>query len=101
MGPGSHLKAVLESLGLYPNNCECAERVRQMDEWGIVGSEEHKNEILAWLRIEQSRRGWIEQGRAAFLAVKTGLFTKLSPYDPADGLFQEAMRRARLDITNE
>lgn len=100
MGPGDHLREVLEQLGLYPNTCECKERMRQMNEWGIAGCQEHKNEILAWLRIEQGRRGWVEQGRAAFLAIKTGLFTKLSPMDPANGLFEEAMRRARLDVLN-
>lgn len=96
MGPGSHLKELLQELALYPDgDCACERMVERMDKLGIEGCKLPQNEadILGQLRKEAQNRGWIEYGTAAVLAVKAGLLTKIDPRDPAVGLLAEAMRR--------
>ncbi len=95
-GPGTELKALLTSLGLdSAGGCGCADRAKKMDVWGVADCEEHREEILAWLRREQAKRGWLEKTKAIALAVTTGLAFVLDPLDPAPGLLDEALRRAR------
>ncbi len=95
-GPGTELKTLLASLGLdSAGGCGCADRAKKMDVWGVAGCEEHREEILAWLRREQAKRGWLEKTKAIALAVTTGLAFVLDPLDPAPGLLDEVLRRAR------
>lgn len=92
-GPGTELKALLKSLGLTPlEGCKCNKRARQMDQWGVAGCREHREEILTWLRKEQKKRNWMEKLVAGVAAVKQGLI--LNPLDPAAGLLDEAIKRA-------
>jgi IS5 family transposase len=87
-GPGWHLERLLASLGLTPGGCNCEARARQMDLWGVEGCRARRDEILAWLREEQAKRGWAELAGAAWKALSGGL--PLS----AEGLLDEAIRRA-------
>lgn len=93
-GPGTELKAILASLGPIPRNCKCNERARQMDVWGVAGCREHREQILAWLRQEKVKLGWLARLNAAVGAVRTGLAFHLDPRDVAGSLLDEAIRRA-------
>jgi hypothetical protein len=96
-GPGTELKKLLADLGLNEQGgCGCAVRANQMDNWGVDGCREHREEILGWLREQQEKVGWATKLKAGALAVKTGLAFSLNPFDPAPGLLDEAIRRADL-----
>lgn len=96
-GPGSELKAMLAQLGFEAGPaCRCNQRAAQMDEWGVEGCKAHREEIVAWLRSEQAKRGWLEKARAAVAAVASGVAFHINPLDPAGSLFDEAIRRAEI-----
>jgi len=86
---------LLGSLGLKPGGCACKSKARMMDEWGVEGTERNREMVVDWLREEQGKRGWLEYFRAAAGAVRGGLVLALNPLDPAPGLLDEALRRAR------
>ena len=72
--------------------CSCNSRARHMDQLGVAGCREHREEILAWLREEAGRRGWREKLAAGVRAAAGGII--LNPLDAAGGLLDEALRRA-------
>jgi len=93
-GPGSELKRLLTELGLTGKaGCGCEAFLLQMNAWGLDGCAQHREAILAQLRVNQARLGWLEALRAAAAAVRSGLVLALNPLDPAPGLLDEALRR--------
>ncbi|HYH69373.1 MAG TPA: hypothetical protein VD866_32060 [Urbifossiella sp.] len=95
-GVGSHLKLILNALGLGESaSCGCASMRARMDGWGPAGCRQHRAEIEAHLRNEAREIGWVAKLRAGAAAVGQGLF--FSPIDPAPGLLDEAIRRAATD----
>lgn len=96
VGVGSEMEKVIGELGWKATGCAgCKIMAQKMNRWGVEGCETHREEILGWLRYQQSQAGWLEKMRAGVLAVKTGLVTRLNPLDPAPGLLDESIRRFR------
>lgn len=94
-GPGTELTKLLGELGLHPKaGCPCKARAREMDQLGVAGCREHRDEIVGWLREQQAQSSWAETLTAARRAVTSGLVLLLDPRDPAPGLVNEAIRRA-------
>jgi len=95
-GPGTELKRLIDSLGIEAKlGCGCEALARQMDQWGPEGCAQRRDEILAKLRENASKLGWLEKIKAAANAVLTGLAFQLDMSDPAASLLDEAICRAR------
>ncbi len=71
-----------------------------MDRWGARICSERREEITAWIRKEQSKRGWVEILRAGVLMFQTGLYKVpgMTSSDPAPALVDEAIRRAEAKL---
>lgn len=98
-GPGTELKLLLESLGIGTlNGCSCGKVAALMDSWGPDGCDDPANReaILRHLRAAQREASWRQLIRAAAHALASGIAFRLDPTDPAPGLLDEAIRRARL-----
>lgn len=92
-GPGSHLKALLKSLGFTGAlGCGCEAMAADMDRWGVAGCRRHRGEIEARLRAKAKEVGWGAKLAAGVRAAAGGLL--LNPLDPVPGLLDEALRRA-------
>ena len=101
-GPGTELHAILESMGIKPSeSCPCRNRICQMNKWGPEGCRERRDEIVAWLREQQERRGWAEQISAGMRTLTTGLAFRLNLVDPLGSLVDEAIRRATATVDSE
>ena len=86
---------MLAELGIDPGpSCPCRRRMRQMDEWGVDGCREHREEIVGWLREGQERYGWGARITAGWRTVVSGLAWRINPGDPLGSLVDEAVRRA-------
>lgn len=111
-GPGTELKAILASIGINPSvHCSCNARMRQMDEWGIEGCEEHFDTIIGWLEEKAAEWGWVKAAEAAapnentlsvtdklaigWKSLMTGLAFKIDWSNPYPGLVREAIKRAQ------
>lgn len=79
-GPGTEMKAMLASMGINPESCQCERRAAQMNRWGVAGCREHRLEIAAWLR------------EAATQAITD--FAVTDPVEAFLPLVDEAIRRA-------
>lgn len=91
--PGTHLKAVLDALGLKAAGCgACKAMQAKMNAWGAAGCRERRAEIEDWLRAQAAGVGWAKKLKAGAKAISAGLL--LNPLDPAPGLLDEALRRA-------
>lgn len=96
--PGTELKKLLAMLGFTAKSgCKCNSKARQMDTWGVAGCRAHEDEIVAWLREEQKKAGWLEKAGAVRRAAANAM-TFLNPLDPAGSLVREAIRRAERTI---
>lgn len=94
-GPGTKLKNILESLGVSASTgCKCRERMLAMNDWGVEECRRQREEILSWLRYEQSQRGWGTFFKAAFYAATTRF---ISITDPLGSILDEALRQAALE----
>ena len=92
--PGTELVRLIRSLGLHGEaGCGCGSLAARMDAWGVEGCDLRREEILARLRGNAAKLGWLDWLRAGGSAALQGL--ALNPLDPAPGLLDEAMRRAR------
>jgi uncharacterized protein CbrC (UPF0167 family) len=92
--PGTELKVILAELGIADAvGCGCASRVAEMDARGPVWCQEHRAEIVGWLKEAAASRGWVEKARAAARAV-LGLAFRPDPRDVYGSLVDEAVRRA-------
>lgn len=89
-GPGTHLHNLFGELGLNGwSGCPCAARARQMDAWGVEGCQEHRAEIIGWMKEAREHLTWMEMLKAA-----TKLAFKVNPLSPLDSLLDEAIRRS-------
>lgn len=96
IGPGTELKAILRRLGIVSGpNCECNSRVAVMDQRGVDGCAETRDEIVSWIKDGAPRWGWADHVKAAALAVITGEAWRLNPLDPYGSLVDLAIARAR------
>lgn len=96
IGPGTELKAILRRLGIVSGpNCECNSKVAVMDQRGVEGCAETRDEIVDWIKHGAPRWGWADHLKAAALAVITGEAWKLNPLDPYGSLVDLAIVRAR------
>jgi len=73
--------------------CGCNDKVKQMDAWGIAGTEKHKEEIVQWLQEQRDKQGWAAVLKAGAKAVLTGI--ALDPFDQLGSLVELAIQRAR------
>lgn len=96
-GPGTELKAILESLGISAENCSCSHRAGQMNVWGVGGCRARRAEIVGWLEVERDRRGWRDTLAAGLRAIVIGLW--LNPLDLLGSIVDEAIRRAEAKAT--
>lgn len=95
-GPGTELKRLLESLGLPAAGCEgCGGWAAKMDAWGVTGCRVPANRaaVLGRLRESQAELGWAAKLTAA-ANMPVGLAARLLAADPAEVLYDEAVRRA-------
>lgn len=77
-GPGTELKKILDSLGIEPkNNCQCAARQQEMDNRGIEGCRQTREEILGWLREGYDQATLTQKLRGGANALVRGLPTTL------------------------
>lgn len=94
-GPGTELKAILDSLDIQPHKgCACGDKVREMDAWGVDGCRLRREQIVQWLSESRAKLGWGGRLKAAFTAVGSGLALELNPVDPLGSLVDLAIRRA-------
>lgn len=94
-GPGTELKALLESLGAKANaGCSCNQKAAEMDAWGVSGCRERRDEIKQFLRDNAAERGWFEKAKAAALATAQGLAFQLNFSDIYGSLVDLAIQRA-------
>lgn len=92
-GVGTHLKLILNALGLGESaSCGCESMRARMDAWGPAGCRANREPIEAHLRTEARKVGWVATLKAGARAASAGLI--LNPLDPAPGLLAEAIRRA-------
>lgn len=98
IGPGTEMKLIFSQLGIYPRrSCECNARAAQMDEWGVEGCREHRQEIADWLREQMAIRKWPERLRhlaAGTIAIVKGDVPWLDLSDIPGSLVAESIRRA-------
>jgi len=59
-GTGDHLHdVILQYTGEdFTPDCPCQEMIAKMNRWGVVGTRQHRKEIVEQLREEASQRGW-------------------------------------------
>lgn len=111
-GPGTELKAIFTSLGIDKlEGCQCNAHAARMNAWGVAGSRQHFDEIVAWLRDGQDQFGWRDKIKAAASAVKSGLLGELRATDkwsdltgwadPFPAIVELAIRRAEAKSTTE
>lgn len=94
-GPGSQLHRLLGTLGIHPGtNCACLSLAKRMNDLGVPGCREHRQEIVDNIRTRQDQYGWATRFKAAAAAVMTGVAWRLNPLDPIGSLVDEAIRRA-------
>lgn len=94
--PGTALRALLIELGVVPKlSCNCGSKVRQMNEWGVSGCEQHFEEICGWLRAAKKQLNWTEQATIALSAVTTGVILQTNPLDIIGSLVRLAIDRAK------
>jgi hypothetical protein len=97
IGPGTALKEILRELGFdAQDGCGCEDMAARMNHWGVEGCPEHREEILTKLRKAAKKQSWVAKLKAGALAGLTGLALQLDWSDPAPGLLDEALRRARI-----
>lgn len=117
-GPGTELHDLLLEIGIKSvSGCGCIAYMVRMDEWGVDGCRQRRDEIAkhlrekaeSWKWLEQvaqpsqrtSRAGSVipgsslwEQAKIAWKSVTTGLAFKVDWRDPFPGLVDEAIRLA-------
>jgi len=114
-GPGTELKSILGSIGINPGpTCDCNRKMREMDDWGITGCEEHLDEIVEHIKKKAEAWGWnldiskkveidesikkfsfSEKLSIGWKSITTGLVFQINWLDPFPGLIQEAIKRAK------
>jgi hypothetical protein len=96
-GPGIELTKIFKALGATPvKGCDCARLAKQMDEWGVDGCQEHREEILARLGKNYKQFTLTDKMKAAVLSWPSGIATKIKWSDPLPGLLDLALSRSKL-----
>lgn len=96
--PGDCAAAVLCDLGLRPQSaCNCCERIKQMNAWGVAGCIANRETVLSWWREAYHESTILERAKAGWHALSKSWF---SLSDPFGSIFDEAMRRAASDQSN-
>lgn len=94
-GPGTELTKLLKEFGINSQEgCACKSRALTMDQWGVKGCKEKREEIVAWLREEAGKRSWTEKLKAATIAIAQGIAFQLDVSDLYGSLVDLAIRRA-------
>ncbi len=94
-GPGTELKALLDSLNLTSqSSCGCDAMVLQMNAWGVDGCRVNRDIIVKKLREAKGQLGMDQLLLAASRAIATGLAFRVNPLHPIPDLVDEAISRA-------
>lgn len=89
---GTEVHKILSSIGIHASSCgACQDMINKMNQWGVVGCLQHKDEIIARLRERAATASWLTKINAARLSVQTGLAAEVNWLDPAPGIFQKAI----------
>lgn len=95
VGPGKELKLLLAAIGITTQTgCDCNKKAAQMNQWGVEGCRQHRDEIAGWLRDNAAKRGWMDKFQAAAWAAITGVAFQLDMTDRYGSLVDLAIRRA-------
>lgn len=94
MGPGTEFKKLVASLGIVDMCATCIALMRKMDELGVAGCIEWRDELITELEESAQKYGWRKRIHAAGKAILKGLAGKVNPFNPIPGLFDEAIRLA-------
>lgn len=100
-GPGSELEAInKEYFGVEPNpECNCAAKIRQMNQWGVAGCRANYWTIVGWMKDGESQFGWRDKIAAGVNALVTLNLFRFKSADPWPGLVTEAINRAEAKQT--
>lgn len=95
-GPGTKLKMLNKMMGIVPNDaCDCNKYAALMDQWGVAGCRQRREEIVNHIRDNSSKWGWLDKAKAGALALKTGIAKEIPDWtDPYGGLVDLAIRMA-------
>lgn len=94
-GPGTELKAILASCGVWPDKaCTCNSFAKRMDAWGPEKCRANRNYIIEWVKAQQRKRGWTQTLTAGLGALVNGVAFKVNPLDPVPSLVDLAIERA-------
>lgn len=92
-GPGTELAALLKELSIdFMTGCNCSEEKARMDELGVEGVREHRQEFVRLLWTQARKRNWREWRKAHQKARELQL--TISIWHPFGWLVDEACRRA-------
>lgn len=97
-GVGTELKRLLRELGFPSDGCgPCSKLANYLDSIGVerCAQDDVRAEMIGRLREQQREANLAAYLRAGARAIASGLAFKLDPFDPAPGLYDEALRRAR------
>jgi hypothetical protein len=105
-GPGSELKALLQSLRVDTSaSCQCEARAAQMNAWGPGVCRVRREEIVAWLKKSYAKTSWpsvIRSARsAAFGRIGISLaiaYARGGTVGVLGWLVDEAVRRAEAKV---
>lgn len=98
-GPGTEMRKILESIGIYPRmGCRCKQLMIDMDEWGVVGCRLERTYIINVMEESAEQYNWKDFVIAAalsalFLNVRIIGF-KIDALNPFPGLLDLAIHRA-------
>lgn len=103
---GSQMEEILEVLGfdadeVLPLGCggTCRQWIEKMNRWGVEGCLEHEQEILSRLDEQKKAVKWKNMLGASLAAIgnlRYGFF--INPLNPSKSIFDEAIRRAKVEI---
>lgn len=95
-GVGTQVKRVLVELGVYASSgCNCEEKAYEWDKNGIEWCEANKELLIQALREKQNKLGWVESLLLKASAVFSKIAWTLDIQDPATGIIEEAIKRAK------
>lgn len=91
-GPGTELAQLVHSLRVGRFGFVCQMRAWRMNAWGVAGCQEHREEILGWLKQADGHVGIVDRAVCVFHAIRLGLHVRCS--DRLGSLLDEALRRS-------
>lgn len=95
-GVGSQVKRILAELGIYASSgCNCEGKALDWDRQGLEWCETHQEELVETLREKEKSLGWVASLLLRATAIFSKIAWKLDIQDPARGIIQEALKRAK------